>query len=244
MLQVLKIIFFNYQNKKKKQEKSLILIDEVDILFDEYDKDFTTKVKTLMTNSKIPIILTSNTYDTYKLYKSVLACHIQYKRPRLLNKIYDDNDDENGSEGEGFIIYLYFILLHEIGLQQTDLNPYILLQMMKIIHYDIRHALYILQFWYNYNNLLTNNNDTIHEIDQSKPNKLDKPYKHEFLSRLLGYNIYDLKGYINMFQAKQDNLNLYLNSCINTIIQGYNNDYMLTHMNLIPYLVSISTNCY
>ena len=68
--------------KKDSQRQSLILLEEVDVLFEE-DKTFWSGVQTLIATSKRPIILTCNSLDEIPMAEIEVAAVLHYSAPAV-----------------------------------------------------------------------------------------------------------------------------------------------------------------
>ena len=69
-------------SKVKSQKQSLILLEEVDILFDD-DKGFWTHVQWLIKNTKRPVILTCNDIESVPVDELDLFTILHYDRPKV-----------------------------------------------------------------------------------------------------------------------------------------------------------------
>ncbi|NWV85488.1 ATAD5 protein, partial [Dasyornis broadbenti] len=109
----------------RKSATSLILFEEVDIIFDE-DVGFLSAIKTFMATAKRPVILTTND-PTFSLMFDGYFEEINFKTPSLINSVS----------------YLQALCLAEN--LQTDVND--LAALLTTNNCDIRQSVLFLQFW-------------------------------------------------------------------------------------------------
>ncbi|NXU03418.1 ATAD5 protein, partial [Buphagus erythrorhynchus] len=109
----------------RKSATSLILFEEVDIIFDE-DAGFLNAIKTFMATAKRPVILTTND-PTFSLMFDGYFEEINFKTPSLINSVS----------------YLQALCLAEN--LRTDVKD--LAALLAINNCDIRQSVLYLQFW-------------------------------------------------------------------------------------------------
>ncbi|NWV28708.1 ATAD5 protein, partial [Origma solitaria] len=109
----------------RKSATSLILFEEVDIIFDE-DAGFLSAIKTFMATAKRPVILTTND-PTFSLMFDGYFEEINFKTPSLINSVS----------------YLQALCLAEN--LWTDVND--LAALLTTNNCDIRQSVLFLQFW-------------------------------------------------------------------------------------------------
>ncbi|XP_019958449.2 ATPase family AAA domain-containing protein 5 [Paralichthys olivaceus] len=115
----------NSEEQSKKTATSLILFEEVDVIFDE-DSGFLAAIKTFMTTTKRPVILTTSDPAFSTMFDSFFE-EIHFKTPSLLN----------------VSSYLQLLCLAED--MRTDLSN--ISTLLRLNGCDIRQSLLQLQFW-------------------------------------------------------------------------------------------------
>ncbi|KAM9745967.1 ATPase family AAA domain-containing protein 5 [Menidia menidia] len=115
----------NSEEQSKKTATSLILFEEVDVVFDD-DSGFLAAIKTFMTTTKRPVILTTSDPSFSAMFDGSFE-EILFKKPSLLNA---------GS-------YLQLLCLAE----DVRTNPADISSLLRINGCDIRQSLLQLQFW-------------------------------------------------------------------------------------------------
>ncbi|KAM8999172.1 ATPase family AAA domain-containing protein 5 [Sarcophilus harrisii] len=113
------------EESNRKNATSLILFEEVDVIFDE-DAGFLNAIKTFMATTKRPVILTTSD-PTFSLTFDGCFEEINFKTPSLLN----------------VASYLQTLCLAEN--LRTDLKDFVTL--LTINNCDIRRSILYLQFW-------------------------------------------------------------------------------------------------
>ncbi|XP_061196703.1 ATPase family AAA domain-containing protein 5-like [Saccostrea echinata] len=119
------------QEKKKSLNlscTSLILFDEVDLVFEAFDKGFWAAVKNFMDTTKIPIILTSNDVSLPQKFEGRFE-HYKFKVPPVVPTS----------------CYLRLVALAENVRMDWDE----IVNLVSIFNSDIRRVLLTLQFWLN-----------------------------------------------------------------------------------------------
>ncbi|KAM4531241.1 ATPase family AAA domain-containing protein 5 isoform 1-T2 [Odontesthes bonariensis] len=115
----------NSEEQNKKMATSLILFEEVDVVFDD-DSGFLAAVKTFMTTTKRPVVLTTSDPAFSTMFDGSFE-EIHFKKPSILNA---------GS-------YLQLLCLAE----DTRSNPTDVSSLLRLNGCDIRQSLLQLQFW-------------------------------------------------------------------------------------------------
>ncbi|XP_061567738.1 ATPase family AAA domain-containing protein 5 isoform X2 [Cololabis saira] len=113
------------EEQSKKTATSLILFEEVDVIFDD-DSGFLSAIKTFMTTTKRPVILTTSDPSFSSVFDGNLE-EIQFKTPSVLDV---------GS-------YLQLLCLAE----NIRTNPTDIRSLLKLNGCDVRQSLLQLQFW-------------------------------------------------------------------------------------------------
>ncbi|XP_072225117.1 ATPase family AAA domain-containing protein 5 isoform X2 [Leuresthes tenuis] len=115
----------NSEEQSKKMATSLILFEEVDVVFDD-DSGFLAAVKTFMTTTKRPVVLTTSDPAFSTMFDGSFE-EIHFKKPSILNV---------GS-------YLQLLCLAE----DVRTNPTDVSSLLRLNGCDIRQSLLQLQFW-------------------------------------------------------------------------------------------------
>ncbi|XP_053298851.1 ATPase family AAA domain-containing protein 5 [Pleuronectes platessa] len=115
----------NSEEQSKKTATSLILFEEVDVIFDE-DSGFLAAIKTFMTTTKRPVILTTSDPAFSAMFDGYFE-EIHFKTPSVLN----------------VSSYLQLLCLAED--MRTDLSD--ISSLLRLNGCDIRQSLLQLQFW-------------------------------------------------------------------------------------------------
>ncbi|XP_060946846.1 ATPase family AAA domain-containing protein 5 [Limanda limanda] len=115
----------NSEEQSKKTATSLILFEEVDVIFDE-DSGFLAAIKTFMTTTKRPVILTTSDPAFSAMFDGYFE-EIHFKTPSVLN----------------VSSYLQLLCLAEdMRTDQSDISS-----LLRLNGCDIRQSLLQLQFW-------------------------------------------------------------------------------------------------
>ncbi|GFN78551.1 ATPase family aaa domain-containing protein 5, partial [Plakobranchus ocellatus] len=136
---------------------SLILFDEVDVVFEE-DKGFLATIEHFMASTKIPIILTS-TDPLFSLQLGARHDQIVFKRPPLISSV-------------SFLCCV--CLAHGIAVARRTME-----ELLQLLKFDLRRCLLYLQFWCQsqggsrYNNKLAFSSESVSSQINSKSTASD-----------------------------------------------------------------------
>ncbi|XP_047110864.1 ATPase family AAA domain-containing protein 5 isoform X1 [Schistocerca piceifrons] len=136
--------------RSMKKEMSLILVEEVDIVFDDYDEGFVSALSTLVTTSKRPVIFTAtdeNCLQVTRLVDKHLVLKYDIVPSRILN------------------IWLQLLCL----LEGVRVSSAAIKNVLEFTHYDIRKSMMLLQFWVlsggeNFPFDCVSNDDSLHRV--------------------------------------------------------------------------------